>query len=85
MINTLAQKIVTGYDNLPPQRKALADMFGVLLGVLIGSGIIAIAIQFNLFLEVALLMLAYGIGGMIVLIYKSRVEYYKFQEKYGKK
>jgi len=85
MIEQIAQKIITTYDNLPPKKKALADMVSMLFAVFIATGIVAIASAYNLWFEVAMGFLIYSIGGMIHLLYKSRVAHYEFQEKYSKK
>ena len=85
MIEQIAQKLVTTYDNLPPKHKALADIVGVLFGVCIGVGFLLIAAYFDLWMQVAIGMLIYSIGGMIHLLYKSRVAHYEFHEKYNKK
>ena len=36
MIEQIAQKIVTSYDNLSPKRKALADMVGITFSIIVG-------------------------------------------------
>lgn len=85
MIEPIAQKIITAYDNLSPKRKALADMLGMLVGVTIGTGIVFAVATFGLWMEMAIGIVLYAMYGMLSLIYKSRVAYYEYVEKYGKK
>ena len=85
MIKTLAENIVNKYDNLSPSRKALADMSGMLICALIGGTIVGLIVNMGLWFEVAIGFIVYGIYGMLSLIYKSRVAYYEFEQKYGKK
>lgn len=85
MIEPIAQKIITAYDNLSPKRKALADMIGILFSVGIAGCIVAIIAVNGFWTEFGLGLLAYSIFGMVHLIYKSRVAHYEFQEKYDKK
>lgn len=84
MIEQPAQRIVTAYNNLSPKRKALADMLGMLVSILIGTGIVFMIAHFGLWMEMAIGFVLYGMGGMMYMIYKSRVDYYEFREKYGK-
>ena len=79
MIENLAKKIVTQYDNLSPKRKALADIASAFVGVFIGTGLVAIMAHFGLWMEFAIFMVCYGIWGMLKLIYQSRVDYYETQ------
>ena len=81
LINTLFVK----YDNLSPKHKAMVDMFGMLFVVLVSTGIVATAIYFELLMEVAIVMMCYGMYGLVKTFYQLRVAHYEFQEKYGKK
>ncbi len=85
MIEQIAQKIVTQYDNLPPRKKAMADMVGIFLSSVIGASIVVLVLYFGFWFEFAMLFICYGVFGMISLLYRSRVEHYEFQEKYNKK
>ncbi len=77
MIENLARKIVNYFDNLPPKRKALAEILGIFVSVIIGSSLVFITVHFGLFYEFGMLLICYGIYGMLKLIYQSRVEYYE--------
>lgn len=81
LINTLFVK----YDNLSPKHKAMVDMFGMLFIALFSSSIVATAIYFDLLMEVSILMVCYGLYGLIKTFYQFRVAHYEFQEKYSKK
>lgn len=85
MIEQFAQKIVTAYDNLPPKKKALADMLVIVFGVLLVSSIVGLVAHFGLWIQFLMFWFGYFISSMIYLIYKSRVAHYEFQEKYGNK
>jgi len=85
MIENLAKKIVTQYDNLPPRKKAMADIVGIFLSSVIGASVVVTILNFGLWFELAMVMICYGVWGMISLLYKSRVEHYEFQEKFNKK
>ena len=78
MIEQITQKIITTYDNLPPKRKALADMVGMLFAVVIGTGIVFTIAHFGLWMEMAIGLVVYAMLGMLSLIYKSRVAYYEY-------
>ncbi len=85
MIENLAKNIVTRYDNLSPRKKAMADIVGILLSSVIGAAIVVTILNFGLWFELAMVMICYGVWGMIRFLYLSRVEHYEFQEKYNKK
>ena len=82
MIEPIAQKIITAYDNLSPKRKALADMIGILFSAVIGAIVVAIIAVNGFWTELGLGLLAYSIFGMVHLLYKSRVAHYEFEQKY---
>jgi len=84
MITELAQKIVSTYDSLPPKQKALADIVGILFSVIIATGIVFVVAYYGTWVQFGIGMICYGIWGMLSLLYKSRVQYYEFQEKHGK-
>lgn len=84
MIEKLAQKLVTQYDNLSPRKKALADISSIFIGVALGSSVMFVAARFGLVLEFAIAMICYGIFGMLKVLYKSRVSYYETLERLKK-
>jgi heme A synthase len=84
VITDLAQKIVSTYDNLSPKRKALADIVGIFISIIIATGIVVLVAYYGTWFQFAMGMIAYGIWGMISMLYKSRVAYYEYQEKHGK-
>ena len=84
MIEQIAQKIVTSYDNLSPKRKALADMVGITFSIIVGITVVGIVVSYGLWAELAFGLVIYSLYGMITLLYKSRVEYYELQAKLKK-
>jgi len=85
MIENLAKNIITRYDNLPPRKKAMVDLVSLFVFSIIGASIVVLVLYFGFWFESAMLFICYGIWGMISLLYKSRVEHYESQEKYGRK
>lgn len=77
MIENLATKIFTYFDNLSPKQKALAEILGIFASVILGTSLVFITVHFGLFYEFGILLICYGIYGMLKLIYQSRVEYYE--------
>ncbi len=77
MIENLATKIVNYFDNLSPKRKALAEILGIFVFATLGAGLVFVTVHLKLFYEFGLLLICYGIYGMLKLIYQSRVEYYE--------
>ena len=80
LVNNLYQK----YDNLKPKHKALADMLGVFFGMCAISLVIAFAIANGGFIWIAYALMAYGIWGMVRMLYKFRVEHYESLERLKK-
>lgn len=69
------------YENLSPRKKALADMIGMLFVCILSTSAVSIVFLFDLWFELAMLLLCYGIFGMIKLLYQSRVAYYEYKNQ----
>lgn len=84
MIKQKFYELYTKYENLSPKQKALIDILQGFVIFGISMGILSIVVYFSLFAEFAICMLGYGIISMLGLLYRSRVEYYEFKEKFKK-
>jgi threonine/homoserine/homoserine lactone efflux protein len=84
MITELAHKLIAKYDNLPPKKKAFADIVGILVSTSIALGIVAVVAYHGTWVQFFIGCICYLIWSAISMLYKSRVQYYEFQEKYNK-
>jgi hypothetical protein len=57
----------------------MADIVGILLSSVIGASIVVTILNFGLWFELAMVMICYGVWGMIKILYRSRVDYYETQ------
>lgn len=72
------------YYNGSPQQKARFDLLGMLIGSVLGSLIVIAIASYGLWFELGIFLIVYCMYQMISLLYKSRVEYYKLEEKINK-
>ena len=73
------------YHNGTPEQKAKFDVITAMGSAIIGSLIVITILNFGLWLELSICLICYGVFGMIRILYRSRVDHYKFQEKYRDK
>lgn len=69
---------------LTPQQKAFMSVAILLISAFLGAGLIAIVVEFGLFLYVGYAMIAYGLYGLIKLIYELEVAKFERQDELKK-
>lgn len=81
-MNNFVCNLLNKYEALPPKRKAMVDVLGMLFSAMLVGGLSAIVVAYSLWMELAFALIAYGLYGMIKIIYQIQVSHYEFVEKY---
>lgn len=65
---------------LTPQQKAFISVAVLLISAFLGAGLIALCIEFGLLVYLGYAMIAYGVYGLIKLVYELEVAKFERQD-----
>jgi hypothetical protein len=73
------------YYNGSPAQKARIDIVVMFGCAILGSLIVVAIMHFGFWFELCISLICYGVFNMVMILYRSRIDHYEYQEKFNKK